>query len=389
MKRDIRSLVIGLASVGFAALTACSEQSPDPASPGALAVRGSVAAATGGGVYTMANGATANAILAFRRAADGSLTSLGAFPTGGRGSGGTVDPLQSQYSVVLDPGNRFLLAVNSGSDDVSVFRVGNDASLELTDRQSSGGDRPISLALDGDRLYVLNAGDNTVSGFRLNGSGRLNPIPHSTRSLAAGAAGASTIHFASNGDWLVVTERDANRLETFPVRPNGRLGEPVVTASSGATPFGFDVTSGGLPIVSEAAGAPPNGAVSSYRIAADGSLDVITGSLNSGGMASCWLLLTADDGIAFVVNSASSAIAAVRVGASGALTLLTATAGLTGAGSAPIDPDFSTGDQFLYVLEGATGNIARFNVGPNGTLTAQPDTPAGAPASGLQGMAAF
>lgn len=51
-----------------------------------------------------------------------------------------------------------------------------------------------------------------------------------------------TILVSPDGMWVVVTERDANRLEVFPINPNGRLGEPVVSASSGAVPVSSDAS---------------------------------------------------------------------------------------------------------------------------------------------------
>jgi 6-phosphogluconolactonase (cycloisomerase 2 family) len=173
------------------------------------------------------------------------------------------------------------------------------------------------------------------------------------------------------------------------VQPNGRLGDPVVSPSSGAVPFGFDVTPSNIPIVSEAAGAPPDGAVSSYAITPTGALSVITGSLDAGGMAACWLLLTADGHIGFVVNSASNSIATIGVADDGSLTLLNAQAAFTGTGTIPIDLDFAAGDRFLYVLEGGSGDIATFDVGAGGTLSAQPVTPVGTGGTSLQGIAAF
>jgi 6-phosphogluconolactonase len=341
-----------------------------------------------GGVYTMTNGAGANAVIAFRRGADGSLSPLGTSPTGGRGTGGAIDPLMSQYALALDDGHRTLFVVNAGSDQVSAFRVRDDATLELADVASSGGDMPVSLASRGAFLYVLNAGSNTISGLRVNPNGKLIPIAHSTRSLAPGAAGASTIHFSADGDRLIVTERDANRIETFAVDANGRLGDPVVTPSNGAVPFGFDVTPRGHPIITEAMGAAPNGAISSYRVNASGALTVITRSLNAGGMATCWLILTSDGHIAFVSNTLSNTIGAFRVADDGTVTVLNTQAGSTGPGSAPIDVDL-VGDRYLYVLEGGTGAIATFDVAGTGALSPRPDTPAGPPASGLQGVAAW
>ncbi len=346
-----------------------------------------------GAVYITTNAASGNEVIAFRRAADGSLTSLATYATGGQGIGGAVDPLASQFAVILSHNHRLLFTVNAGSDDVSSFRVADNGSLTLLDRESSGGDRPVSLAARGSFLYVLNAGDNTVSGLRVNGAGKLLPISKGTRALAAGAAGASTIHFSADGAELIVTERSSNRIETLAVSANGRLHPSVVTSSSGATPFGFDVTASGFVVVSEAGGTSstaPNGAVSSYTAGAAGSLGTVTASLDAGGQAACWVITTADGDVAFVANSASNAIASIGIGGNGALTVLDATAATTPAGATPIDIDLSTGDRFLYALEGGSSTVGVFTVGAGGSLTAGTAAPTGrSGASGLQGIAAF
>jgi 6-phosphogluconolactonase len=190
-----------------------------------------------------------------------------------------------------------------------------------------------------------------------------------------------------------VTEIEANRLETLAVRENGRLGPPVVTPSSGAMPFGFDVTKSGVAVISEAGGTPataPNGTVSSYQVGAGGGLHVETDALNAGGRAACWVVATENGRFAFVANSASNAIASVRIRDDGSLRLLDATAGTSPPGAAPLDIDLSDGDGYLYALEGGSGKIAVFAVGARGSLSARTAVPTGrGGSSGLQGIAAY
>jgi 6-phosphogluconolactonase (cycloisomerase 2 family) len=373
------------------ALAACDRDSTGPSLESPSPAASSVESDAGGAVYTSTNGSSANAILAFRRAEDGTLTPIGSFPTGGRGTGGAVDPLASQYAVILSADHHLLFSVNAGSNDVTSFRVGDDGGLVLADRQSAGGTLPVSLAARSGLLYVLNAGDNTVTGLRVNPKGKLIAIPQGTRRLASGAGGASTLHFSADGRSLIVTERTANRLETLAVEASGRLGAPVVTASSGAVPFGFDVTDGGVAVVSEAGGTQataPNSAVSSYAAGGGSGPSLVTGSIDAGGRAACWVVVTRD-GTAFVANSASNAIASVRVNGDGTLALLDAAAGTTPSGATPIDIDLSAGDRFLYALEAGSGNIGVFAV-DGATLTPGTAVPTGAAgASGLQGIAAF
>src|SRR5262245_5288367 len=119
-------------------------------------VRTGFAQESDGTVYVAGNEVTGNRILQFLRAENGTLTPGGAFPTGGLGTGGG---LGNQGGVVLTDDGQWLLVVNAGSDDVSVFAVDFEAgSLRLVDRKTSGGRRPISIASKGKLVYVLNAG---------------------------------------------------------------------------------------------------------------------------------------------------------------------------------------------------------------------------------------
>jgi 6-phosphogluconolactonase (cycloisomerase 2 family) len=392
-----RLVLVGLASMGLAACSTDNTATGPRLGASPLSASRERAGndnsseSTTGAVYVATNAAAGNAILAFHRSADGSLTSLNPVATGGLGSGGTADPLQSQYSLVLRADHRVLYAVNAGSNDVSSFRVADDGSLTIADRVPSGGIRPVSLTSRGSLLYALNTTSNTVQGFRATPSGQLLPISAASASLLPGASGASSIKFSFDGEHLVVTERNSNRLETFAIGENGRLGTPVATASSGAAPFAVDNGFDGSVLVAESNGAAPNGAVSSYQLATTGALRTVTGSLSTQNAATCWLIATADGRFAYAIDAASSAITGLSVGAEGRLALLNpdGVTASTGAGATPIDPAFAGGDRFLFVLKAGTSTVQGFRVIENHALLAQSEVSVGAPLSGQQGLAAF
>ena len=75
-------------------------------------------------VYVQTNDATANEVIAFSRTQDGALAPLGRYSTGGRGTGSPH--LASAGSVVLSDDGRWLLVVNAGSDELSLFAVQPD-----------------------------------------------------------------------------------------------------------------------------------------------------------------------------------------------------------------------------------------------------------------------
>ena len=176
------------------ALSACSETGV--LEPEVTDAAFGVTRQASGAVYVLSNQASGNAVLAFARAADGTLSGPATYPTGGLGTGAG---LGSQGALVLTDNARWLLAVDAGSDGVSAFRV--DASgLTLTDHVASGGDMPISVTAHGRHVYVLNAGGaSNISGFRLSTSGDLTPIAGSTRPLSGAGTGPAQIEFSPDG----------------------------------------------------------------------------------------------------------------------------------------------------------------------------------------------
>ncbi len=149
--------------------------------------------------------------------------------------------------------HRLLHAVNAGSDDITGFRVAG-AGLEPNGAPvPSGGQQPISLTVESDLLYVLNAGNGgNVSPFRIATGGTLAPIPGSTRPLSGQSTGPAQIQFTPNGDVLVVTEKNTNDITTYVVGADGRAGAPQTVASAGLTPFGFSFNQRSYLVVSEA-----------------------------------------------------------------------------------------------------------------------------------------
>lgn len=336
-----------------------------------------------GAVYVLTN-QTANSVMVYARAADGKLSLSGTFLTGGVGSGSGADPLGSQGSLILDQPQRLLFAVNAGSNEVSVFAV-QGLGLRLLDRELSGGQMPVSVAVYGGLVYVLNAGGTpNIQGFTIQPwNGHLVPLPGSTRLLAGGTGSApAEVAFSPSGDVLMVTEKSTNQIDTWSVNDDGYAIHRVTTLSHGATPFGFTFTRRDLAIVTEAM---PS-ALSSYQVDDDGTLQLVTGTETDGQKANCWVVLTRNGHYAYTTNTGSGNISSYLISREGDLNLLDATAGITGAGTAPIDMALSNGSQFLYVRDGVKGMVDGFRVGSDGSLTSLGS--AGGVPAGAQGLAA-
>jgi 6-phosphogluconolactonase len=318
-----------------------------------------------GAVYALTNAPTGNEVVVWNRADDGSLTPAGSYATGGLGSGAG---LGSQGAVILSEDNRWLFAVNAGSNDISSFQV-EDNGLKLISKVASGGTLPTSLAIYDDLLYVLNAGDSgNITGFVISSRGRLAQIADSTRSLSGTATAPGQVSFSPDGTVLVVTEKGTNLIDTYVVGEDGRASGLVSHPSSGATPFGFAFSKRGDLVVSEANGVPGGSAASSYDLSDDGSLDLVSGSVATNQGAACWVVITKNGRYAYTANAASGSISGFRLGHDGSLRLLNAD-GRTGVtGDNPSDMALSKNSKYLYARIGRTGSIGAFEVKGDGSL---------------------
>jgi 6-phosphogluconolactonase (cycloisomerase 2 family) len=374
---------IPLTALAVAAVGACSD-ARDVTAPGPLAFSHTTDEGNAGALYVATNASTGNAILVFLRASDGTLSAPSAFVTGGKGSGGG---LGNQGGVSLTRDKRWLLVVNAGSNEVSVFAVKSDG-LELTDRVLSGGEQPISVTAFRELVYVLNAGGTgNITGFRLTEDGRLRRLRHSRRPLSSGAAGAAQVEFSPDGEVLVVTEKATNTISTYAVKENGRVRGPNPQPSAGPTPFGFSFSRRGTLVVSEAFGGSAGAsALSSYEVAESGTLEVVSASVGTTQTAACWVVITRDSRFAYTTNTGSATISGYSLSHDGALERLAAN-GVTGStGPGPIDMALSRGDRFLYTLNSGDGSISAFRVNSDGSLTPQAGA-TGLPA-GANGLAA-
>jgi 6-phosphogluconolactonase (cycloisomerase 2 family) len=332
-----------------------------------------------GAVYAMTNAPAGNAVLVFDRGRDGNLSPAGAFATGGAGTG---TGLGSQGSLVLDGSHHRLLAVNAGSNELSVFAV-TPSGLQLSDKRPTGGVTPVSVAIHRDLVYVLNAGSDSVTGFRIDAFGHLQPIAGSERALSAEGAGAAQVEFSPDGAVVVVTEKATSRILVYPVDEDGLLGAPAIYLSPTPTPFGFAFGKHDQFFVSDAAGgAADSSAVSSYQLD-DGMAALVTASAATHQTAACWVVVTNNGHLAYTSNTGSGTITGFAIARDGRLRELDADGitGDTGAGSAPTDLALSSGSHFLYSLNSGNGTMSGFRVGQRGDLMpigTLPGLPAGA-----------
>ena len=341
-----------------------------------------------GVVFVQTDNTAGNQVVAYQRAADGTLSLSATYATGGLGgilSGSTVDHLASQGSLSYDPWNSLLYAVNPGSNTVSVFAVRGDR-LALRQVVSSGGTFPVSVAARGDLVYVLNAlNGGTLQGYRAVG-GFLVPLPGSSRALGLNPNATpqfintpGQVAFTPNGSQLVVTTKfNGDDIDVFGVNFGGWLSaQPTVNSEPGFAPFAISFDHYGDMVIA----GPGTNALDTFALSPDGTASLLS-SVGTGQAATCWVAPAGP--FLFASNAGSASESGYTSSPSGQLTLL----GTTGTDAGTTDASAAAGGRFLYVRAGAAGIVDEFAVGPGGSLT-----PVGSvtvpDAAGGEGIVAF
>ncbi|WP_218082276.1 lactonase family protein [Anthocerotibacter panamensis] len=361
-----------------------------------------------GVVYTQSNAPSPNdnAILAYRRDNKGQLTPLSSSPfrTGGAGIG---DPLFSMFvnassdqEVVINPEHTRLFAVNSGSNTIAAFDIRPDGSLKAVKGSPfpSGGISPVSIALAGDFLYVVNKNTDpqnspneavgtvpNYTGFRITPQGKLIPIPNSTISLPNFSIPTQAL-VSPDQKFLFGGEAVSGVLHSFKIQPNGRLLEapnsPQLLPVAGvpalpANPLGLQVHPTqplvyvGLPLLNKLA---------VYRYDQETGELTFLKTVDNSGRTICWLVVNRAGTRLYSSNTAEKSLSVydltdpetpveiqkVIVAGGGGLTNLTLE---------------QTNEAFLQVLStrvmpglpaGESNELHTFTVNPDGTLSTLP-----------------
>ena len=356
-----------------------------------------------------------NQVVAYARGVDGSLQQLGVYDTGGvgeniRNSG--ANPLASQDPLIVSKDQRFVFAVNAGSESISSFEINDDysltpASLDVSTSGSSGAQNPISLTIYGNILYVANTGNfvdengaeleslpddrnrvnSSILGFTVGDDGSLTELAGSE--IPGIAANAGSIEFSSDGTSLYITERRTNEIITISLDENRLPVSESTLSSVTPQPFGTDIYAsdiGDILLVSEGNnGAPGLSALSSYLVEDDGSLSGISLStgiegdpLTTGFTFGCWVefVETPNGDFAYVSNTPDGTITSFAVADNGELTRLeslAASAGIGGDdaqnGGGVLDAEIAF--PYLYQVVNNDGRIAQYFINSAGGLDRQ------------------
>ena len=275
-----------------------------------------------------------NAVLAYREnPATGALSPLAHFKnltggTGYRNAGPALGPDDSDKEVIASPDGRYLFAVNQGSNNISVFAIQPDGTLNLVGKTpvNSGGVQPVSLAFSNDHLYVVNRGNSqlntpgtaapSITSFFVGEDGTLFaqpgatvtlPLNLSTAQILASADGkfAFVDNFATPDNLKVSL---ANTIEPFTLNadgsltavPNGSVGlpaNPPLVLGLVEDPIHHIIYSGQA----------PGGGVATFTYSSTGKVSYV-GAVASEGKATCWLNISPDGKFLYGTDSASDAV---------------------------------------------------------------------------------
>jgi hypothetical protein len=321
-------------------------------------------------VFVQSDDPTGNTIVTYDRGPGGTLSYAGTTPTSGLGgvlTGSVVDHLASQGSLAYDAEDSLLLAVNAGSNTVSVFSVLGD---QLTLRQvvSSGGSFPVSVAIHDNLAYVLNAeSGGAVQGYFI-GHGGLTLIPAWNRALGLGTTSTSAftstpgqVAFSPNGSQLIVTTKNStNSIDVFNLGPFGTpAANPVVNSLPADVPFAVAFNAAGQLLVTEAG---PS-AVDSFWLYPNGTLAPVT-TLLTGQAATCWIAGPADGSLFFASNAGSASLTGLR--SFGGPIVSTSQ---TSTDPGTVDAAVSSDGQYLYTQTGGNGIVDEFHINFDGSLS--------------------
>ena len=185
-----------------------------------------------------------------------------------------------------------------------------------------------------------------------------------------------------DGSALLVTEKGSSTIDVLALDYFGIPGPAAASASAGQTPFGFAFGRGGTAVVSNVGAGAGGSSASGYQLR-HGALRTTAAALPDGQTAACWVTVGPDGRTAYVENAGSGTVSTYAVAADGSLRLLDATAATPGGHAG----DATVSGGALWILDTKQGYIDAVALGADGTPHASGVVTTGIPASAA-GLAA-
>jgi 6-phosphogluconolactonase len=211
----------------------------------------------------------------------------------------------SPQGLALLPSKKFLYAVNSRANTISIFNVGSDGALTLSGIPVPAGNGPDNAVIDpsGKYLLVTNNFSNNISVFSIDStSGALSEV---SGSPFYANSDPSEILITSSGQFVYVTNPGIGMVTGFSFSNGVLMPVPNAPTFSGLGAIGLAVDSGERFLYVANASAPnplvPTvGNISGFNIGPDGALTPIIGSPFTSSQGNGPTALTVDPGGRFV-----------------------------------------------------------------------------------------
>jgi 6-phosphogluconolactonase (cycloisomerase 2 family) len=404
----------------------------------------------GGHLYMQTN-EVRNAVVHYRRSANGGITEVERIPTGSAGSG-VFKPISGQESapnafegagsVILTPDRRFLFATNGGDNSVSSFAVGEDARLTLLDVKPTGNPvegrsgtaKSLAYCPSKGMLYVLHSfGPDHIRLMSVDDDGKLTVRPErytvnthdkpdrvttmltlspNEKFLFAGTTFDQPPAANPDGTPILWVERhgaphsiasnapDPDGLALFRVGDDGTLGPATFHDGGGASPW-YIAFLHSRPDTFVIASTVGDGLVMGH-IDEDGKIELssLVPLDTSAGKPSevCWLSVSPDDRLVFATNFGYSNITSYHINGNG-LEIAKDPACLKVPGdgtfralcgdvsSGPSDSWITPDGAYLYQIYGNAAKLVGYATQPDGPL--KEITSVRIPYNSPQGLAGF
>jgi 6-phosphogluconolactonase (cycloisomerase 2 family) len=404
---------------------------------------------TAGGHLYMQTNEVKNAIIHYRRSANGTLTEVERVATGGAGSG-ELSPIyhinrpndfEGAASVILTPDRRFLFATNAGDNSVSSFAVNKEGRLTLLDVERTGntqggGAKSVAYDPSSRTLFVVHTfGPDHLRLMSVDSEGKLTPRPerYSVNTIDWPNRVPTMAVLSPDGKFLFVgtafdelpsrknpdgslilwiphkdgalhviasNAPDPDGIVVFPVGEDGALREPSFYDARGASPF-YIAFLHNRPDTFLVGYAVSNG-VSVGKVDANGKITVsapVTLDTSAGVPSElCWLAVSPNDRWVFTTNFGYSDISSYRIDGN-VLSIAKDPAspkvpgdgtfrGIDGVvSSGPSDSWISPDGAYLYQIYGNASKLVGYATQPDGSL--EEVTSVKIPYNSPEGLAGF
>jgi hypothetical protein len=238
--------------------------------------------------------------------------------------------------------------------------------------------------LSTDCSYKTGDGSN-YTGFRLDGNGQLTALANSTYCVPPGSELGDVV-LNADGSHLSGSRVNPSLIDSLDVDRHGELtvspGSPF--PAQGVGPFGsaFSPTHPDDLFVSNAHNGGTAGTVSAFTVGENAVLTSIGASpFPDNQTAPCWVAITDDGRFLFASNTGSGSVSSYAVANDGSLSLLSSTTLHGGGGNT--DLGVGASGKALYVLHGTAVNVMAIQNGATTELGSPVPLPAGATPFGL------